>query len=87
MEYFRARFEIPIPDEAARNGAFYRPPDDSPEMRVHARAPPRAGRLHAGAQVRADRRSRRPPLEYFDESLRRLRRAAKSPPPWRSSAC
>ncbi len=32
IEYFRARFEIPIPDEAAREGAFYRPPDSSPEM-------------------------------------------------------
>jgi pyruvate dehydrogenase E1 component len=31
-EYFRTRFEIPIPDEAARDGAFYRPPDSSPEM-------------------------------------------------------
>ena len=29
---FRSRFEIPIPDEAARNASFYRPPDDSPEM-------------------------------------------------------
>src|SRR5206468_6949286 len=29
---FRSRFEIPIPEEAARNAAFYRPPADSPEM-------------------------------------------------------
>jgi pyruvate dehydrogenase E1 component len=32
IEHFRSRFEIPIPDEAARDGAFYRPPDSSPEM-------------------------------------------------------
>ncbi|HVW86392.1 MAG TPA: hypothetical protein VHB50_17015, partial [Bryobacteraceae bacterium] len=32
VEYFRTRFEIPIPDEAARDGAFYRPPDSSPEI-------------------------------------------------------
>ena len=32
IEYFRARFEIPIPDEAARDGALYRPPESSPEM-------------------------------------------------------
>jgi pyruvate dehydrogenase E1 component len=32
IEYFRTRFEIPIPDEAARDGAFYRPPDSSPEL-------------------------------------------------------
>ena len=32
MEYFRTRFQIPIPDESARHGAFYRPPDSSPEI-------------------------------------------------------
>ena len=32
IEYFRTRFEIPIPDEAARDGAFYRPPESSPEI-------------------------------------------------------
>jgi pyruvate dehydrogenase E1 component len=32
MEYFRGRFEIPIPDSAARDGALYRPPDSSPEI-------------------------------------------------------
>jgi pyruvate dehydrogenase E1 component len=32
IEYFRSRFEIPIPDEAARDGAFYRPPESSPEI-------------------------------------------------------
>src|ERR1051326_9174358 len=32
IAHFRSRFEIPIPDEAARNASFYRPPDDSPEM-------------------------------------------------------
>ena len=30
---FRRRFEIPISDEAARHAEFYRPPNDSPEMR------------------------------------------------------
>ncbi len=32
IAHFRSRFEIPIPDEAARNASFYRPPSDSPEM-------------------------------------------------------
>src|SRR5881392_3108069 len=32
LREFRERFEIPIPDEAARNASFYRPPSDSPEM-------------------------------------------------------
>ena len=29
---FRIRFEIPIPEQAARDGLLYRPPDDSPEI-------------------------------------------------------
>ena len=32
IAHFRSRFEIPIPDEAARNASFYRPPSDSPEI-------------------------------------------------------
>src|SRR6202012_5947375 len=32
IAHFKSRFEIPIPDEAARNASFYRPPSDSPEM-------------------------------------------------------
>jgi pyruvate dehydrogenase E1 component len=32
IEYFRTRFEIPLPDDAARDGAFYRPPESSPEI-------------------------------------------------------
>jgi pyruvate dehydrogenase E1 component len=32
VAFFRSRFEIPIPDEAAHDGALYRPPDSSPEM-------------------------------------------------------
>ncbi|HTS27303.1 MAG TPA: pyruvate dehydrogenase (acetyl-transferring), homodimeric type [Bryobacteraceae bacterium] len=32
IAHFRSRFEIPIPEEAARNASFYRPPSDSPEI-------------------------------------------------------
>ena len=32
VEHFRARFEIPIPDEAARDGALYRPDESSAEI-------------------------------------------------------
>jgi pyruvate dehydrogenase E1 component len=32
ITFFRKRFEIPIPDDAARDGALYRPPDSSPEV-------------------------------------------------------
>ena len=33
LREFRARFGIPISDEEVGNAPFYRPPDDSPEMR------------------------------------------------------
>jgi pyruvate dehydrogenase E1 component len=68
IAHFRSRFEIPIPDEAARNAAFYRPPSDSPEMAylqerrrvlggyLPQRCPP-ASKIEA------------PPLEFFKESL------------------
>ncbi len=32
LSAFRMRFEIPIPDKAAKEGALYRPPEDSPEI-------------------------------------------------------
>ncbi|MGA2716232.1 MAG: pyruvate dehydrogenase (acetyl-transferring), homodimeric type [Bryobacteraceae bacterium] len=38
VAYFRSRFEIPIPDEAAHDGALYRPPESSPEIAyIHER--------------------------------------------------
>jgi pyruvate dehydrogenase E1 component len=33
LSAFRMRFEIPIPDKAAKEGSLYRPQDDSPEIR------------------------------------------------------
>ena len=68
MEYFRARFEIPIPDAAAHDGAFYRPPDSSPEMAyMHERRKQLGGYMPARnvgpAQIQA------PPLDYFHEML------------------
>jgi len=68
IERFRSRFEIPIPDEAARNASFYRPPDDSPEMAyLHERRRLMGGympsRTTPATQVEA------PPLDYLAESL------------------
>ncbi len=65
---FRSRFEIPIPDEAARNASFYRPPDDSPEIAyLHERRRLLGGyvpnRNAPASKVEA------PPLEYLAESL------------------
>ncbi len=68
IAHFRSRFEIPIPDEAARNASFYRPPDDSPEMAyLHERRRLLGGymptRSTPASQVKA------PPLDSMAESL------------------
>ena len=68
IAHFRSRFEIPIPDEAARNASFYRPPADSPEIAyLHERRrqlggymPSRKGKV---AKIEA------PALETLKESL------------------
>src|SRR5471032_715348 len=68
IAHFRSRFEIPIPDEAARNASFYRPPDDSPEMAyLHERRRVMGGymptRTSPASKVQA------PPLAYLADSL------------------
>ena len=68
LEHFRSRFEIPIPDEAARNAAFYRPPADSPEMAyLHERRRRLGGYMPRRAAVAASVEA--PPLDYLKESL------------------
>jgi pyruvate dehydrogenase E1 component len=69
IAHFRSRFEIPIPDEAARNAAFYRPPQDSPEIAyLHERR-----RLLGGYMpwrpLKMAEPIETPPLEYLKESL------------------
>jgi len=68
IEHFKSRFEIPIPDEAARNASLYRPPADSPEMAyLHERrrllGGYMPGRTVAPGVVEA------PQLDLFKESL------------------
>src|ERR1017187_4567542 len=68
IAHFRSRFEIPIPDEAARNASFYRPPSDSPEMSyLHERR-----RLLGGympSRTVHPNNIVAPPLAYLKESL------------------
>ncbi len=68
IAHFKSRFEIPIPDEAARNASFYRPPADSPEIAyMHERRRLLGGympsRTVPQTQIQA------PPLDYLKESL------------------
>ncbi len=65
---FRSRFEIPIPEEAAKKGALYRPPDDSPEILYMCEQRRRLGgtmpsRKPAKIEFKA------PSLSEFSESL------------------
>ncbi len=68
IEQFRSRFEIPIPDDQARNAAFYRPPDDSSEI-----AYLRERRRQLGGYLPSRRscapRIEAPPLDYLKESV------------------
>jgi pyruvate dehydrogenase E1 component len=74
ISYFRSRFDLALPEEALVQGAFYRPPADSPEISyMHERRRVLGGYLPsrsvAPTQITA------PPLEYFSESLE----ASKTP--------
>ncbi|HXO38575.1 MAG TPA: hypothetical protein VN872_08050, partial [Candidatus Acidoferrum sp.] len=65
---FRSRFEIPIPDKSAQEGAPYRPPDDSPEIQyMQERRKALGGYLPLrGGYVKG---FEAPTLETFKESL------------------
>jgi len=68
MEYFRRRFDIPIPDEAVHAISFYRPPDDSPEIRyLHERRQKLGGYLPERKIRPYDFKA--PALEAFSDSL------------------
>ncbi|MGH9568491.1 MAG: transketolase-like TK C-terminal-containing protein, partial [Candidatus Angelobacter sp.] len=68
LSAFRARFEIPIPDKAAKEGAPYRPPDDSPEIKYMKEL---RGKLGGYMPVREvpEKLFQAPPLDTFSESL------------------
>ena len=68
LEYFRKRFDIPVPDTAVQNIEFYRPPEDSGEMSYL-----RERRESLGGYL-PERRVEplgvtAPPLEKFKDSL------------------
>ena len=66
---FRSRFEIPIPDKAAKEGAPYRPPDDSPEIQyMQERRKALGGYMPSATRVRVCA-ALISALETFKESL------------------
>jgi pyruvate dehydrogenase E1 component len=65
---FRSRFEIPIPENAAREGWLYRPPDDSPEIVYMQQRRKELGGYMPSREV-PPANFQTPPLEHFAESL------------------
>jgi pyruvate dehydrogenase E1 component len=65
VRYFRDRFNIPIPDSELSKIPFYKPADDTPEMRyLHERREALGGYLPK-RRVKADEQFTIPPLETF----------------------
>jgi pyruvate dehydrogenase E1 component len=68
MVYFSRRFDIPISEETVHSASFYRPPEDSPEMRyIKERSEALGGSLPARNVPKIAIQA--PPLETFAESL------------------
>ncbi len=69
MIYVRDRFNIPLSDDDAAAGKYYKPAEDSPEMQyMHARRKELGGYLPARNQTAAPLEV--PPLETFDVLLK-----------------
>ena len=68
MEYFRRRFDIPIPEEAVHTIGFYRPPEDSQEVKyMMERRKALGGFLPSRGTERM--KVEAPPVGFFEESL------------------
>jgi pyruvate dehydrogenase E1 component len=68
MVGFRRRFDIPIPEEAVHTISFYRPPEDSPEIKyVRERVEAQGGSLPA--RVVKPMEIHAPPLDLFKDAL------------------
>lgn len=68
LSAFRKRFEIPIPDKAAKEGSLFRPPDDSPEM-IYLQERRRELGGYMPHRETGNPEFQAPPLEFFSESL------------------
>ncbi len=82
---FRDRFNIPVSDEKLDELPFYKPAEDSAEMRYLHERRAGAGRLPAGAAARPRRRCRCPSSRP-SASCSRAPATASSRRPWPSSA-
>ena len=68
MVYFSKRFEVPVPEETAHTGSFFKPPEDSPEMKyIRERRDAMGGSLPARKVPKITIQA--PPVATFAESL------------------
>jgi pyruvate dehydrogenase E1 component len=68
MVYFSKRFEVPVTDETVHAGSFFKPPEDSPEMKyIRARREAMGGSLPARNVPKITIQA--PPVTLFAESL------------------
>ncbi len=81
---FVKRFDIPVPDDEAKNGKPWKPAADSRRAAVHAGATQRPRRLPAARAPFSPSPSTHPP-STSSRSGSAAQRAAPSPPPWSSS--
>lgn len=65
---FRSRFEIPIPEQAARDGSLYRPPEDGPEITYMRQRREELGGFMPSRHV-SKATMETPGLDYFAEPL------------------
>ncbi len=87
LRIFRTRFDIPLTDQDCIEVPFYRPPEDSPEIKyLHERREALGGYTPA-RKVRATPITATRPRRTLQRVLRTAAKAAKSPRRWPSSAC
>src|SRR4029077_15999988 len=68
MAYFSKRFEVPVTDETVHAGSFFKPPEDSPEMKyIRERREAMGGSLPARNVPKITIQA--PPVTLFAESL------------------
>ncbi len=68
MVYFSRRFDIPVSEETVHTASFYKPPEDSPEMRyIQERREALGGSLPARNVPKITIQA--PPLDLFAESI------------------
>ncbi len=69
LREFRSRFGIPISDEKVAGAPFYRPPEDSPEIRYMKKRREELGGYLPSREIRA-RPLKTPSIDAFDEFLK-----------------